>query len=119
MKQNGLDIASRFNLRYDDGRGTRVNTCRLYIHNIGLMNRFFQVKVFSTVPLDNGKVETKVIKEFSSVSLKDVGGFLARCAIPKDELFAAVEHLNVLEHNCAHFGAMGSFMYSTYEGYVQ
>jgi len=95
-----------------------MRTCKLYIRNMDTDRQFFEAKVTETRTYSNGKVERRVIDSIETRSPDTTCQFLVRNGVQPTEVAVADIELHHNEHNCAHFGVNGSFMYTEYEGSV-
>lgn len=103
-------VDSRSRVSKDDHkRGQR--SCRLVVRHRGRPCMFFEVQVYDTA-LVADKLVSKRIDTFKSADGKATRTFMTHLGVPGTEIDAAVDQLDVHDHNVACFGFFGGFITS-------
>lgn len=94
-----------------------MRTCKLYIRNMDMPTQFFEVRVVETRTSD-GKTDTKLVAKLETRCPDTTCRFLVKHGVETNAVAEADVTMQQQEHNCAHFGVTGSFVFSEYDGPV-
>jgi hypothetical protein len=83
-----------------------------------MATQFFEVKVTETKTFSDGKVDTRLVDKIQSRCPDVTCRFLVRHGVEANAVAEADMTMQHRDHNCAHFGMNGSFVFSEYEGPV-
>lgn len=115
MKHNQNTVDSKKNVRYHEDGGS-VRTCKLYIRNMDMPTQFFEVKVTETKAMSDGTLDSRVVDKLETRCPDRTCKFLIRHGVEAIAVAEADAIMMNSDHNCAHFGTNGGFIYSEYEG---
>jgi hypothetical protein len=96
-----------------------MKTCKLEIKTDLKGEEVFVAYIDSVIIHPTGE---KIISKLDEVLTKDAGvavEFLVDKGVERDEVLYALNHMEENGHDIAHFGMMGGFVFSKFNGKVQ